>query len=74
MSDTITVRVTPGASHDRVVREGEVIRVYVTAPPADGKANKAVLKLLAKELGVPKSSLAVIRGLTSRDKVVQRLP
>ncbi|MCB1411327.1 MAG: DUF167 domain-containing protein, partial [Rhodobacteraceae bacterium] len=45
------------------------IRVYVTVVPEDGKANKAVIRLLAKALGVPKSSLTLIRGATARDKV-----
>jgi len=65
----ITVRVTPKAARDRIVQDGAVIRVYTTTVPEDGKANAAVTKLLAKALGVPKSKLALIRGLTARDKV-----
>lgn len=66
---TIEVRVTPKASRERIDSSADPIRVYVTAPPEDGKANKAVQKLLAKALGVPKSRLELIRGQTSRDKV-----
>ena len=44
------------------------MQVDVTVAPEDGKANKQVIKLLAKELGLPKSNLAIIRGHTSRDK------
>ena len=44
--------------------------VRVTAPPVDGAANAAVCKLVAKELGVPKSSVSIARGETSRDKVL----
>ena len=43
----------------------------VTAPPAEGKANKAVCEVIANEVGVPKSRVAVIRGDTSRDKLVE---
>ncbi len=66
---SITVRVTPKASRNRVLREGDVVRVYVTTVPEGGKANAAVQELLAKALGMAKSRLTLIRGHTSRDKV-----
>lgn len=65
----IAVRVTPRASRNAVVLDGETIRVLVTVVPEDGKANAAVVKLLAKALGVAKTRLALLRGATSRDKV-----
>ena len=65
----IAVRVTPKASRDRILVEDDAIRVYGTTVPEDGKANKAVVKLLSKALGVPKTRLDLIRGATSRDKV-----
>lgn len=72
---TIQVRVTPKAKMaqikaDKAEDGTPLYRIYVTAAPEDGKANKAVIKLLAKEMGVAKSLLAVIRGETSRDKVI----
>lgn len=48
-----------------------VLRVRVTAPPADGAANEAVIKLLAKHLKVPPSALELVRGSTSRNKVIE---
>lgn len=64
------VRVTPKAARDDVfLRDGQ-IRVNVTTVPEDGKATAAVIKLLAKAMGVPKSRLTVVRGDTSRDKVI----
>jgi uncharacterized protein YggU (UPF0235/DUF167 family) len=65
----IPVRVTPKASRNRITVEDSNIRVYVTTVPEGGKATKEVAKLLAKALGVPKTSLTLIRGATSRDKV-----
>lgn len=62
------VRATPKSSRDRIVIEGEDIRVYVTTVPENGKANAAIIKLLSKALGVPKTSLTLVRGETSRDK------
>lgn len=70
----ITVRVTPRAARNAVEAEGGILRVKVTAVPEDGKANAAVIKLLAKALGLPKSRLALIRGETARDKVFRVLP
>lgn len=65
----IAVRVTPKASRARIVEDGEVLRVYVTEPPADGRANAAVQKALARALGVPKTSLTLVSGAGARDKV-----
>ncbi len=67
----IAVRVTPKASRNAVVVEGDLIRVYVTVVPEGGKANAAVVKLLARAMGVAKSRLHLKRGATSRDKVFE---
>ncbi|QJE71722.1 DUF167 domain-containing protein [Aerophototrophica crusticola] len=70
------LKVTPKASRDRVqgVAEGadgrQVVKVTVTAVPEAGKANAAVIALLAKAWGVPKSSIAVVAGGTDRSKVL----
>ena len=68
---TISVRVRARASRDRIAgwRDG-VLRVSVTAPPVGGRANAAVLELLAGRLGVAKSRLRIVRGLSSQDKAV----
>lgn len=65
----IALRVTPKASRNAIVLSEEGLRAYVTVVPEDGKANAAVVKLLAKALGVAKTRLTLIRGETSRDKV-----
>lgn len=50
---------------------GEVLKVAVTAPPEDGKANQAVIALLAKALGVAKAAISVVAGATDRRKLVE---
>ncbi|MGH2906674.1 MAG: DUF167 domain-containing protein [Solirubrobacterales bacterium] len=67
----LAVRVTPKAGRNAIEapRNGRLI-VRVTAAPEDGKANVAVLKLVAKALGLPKSSLEVVAGVTARDKTI----
>lgn len=72
----ITVRVTPNASRNAIMLAGEgdaaeAILIRVTTTPEDGKANAAVLKLLAKALGIPRSGLSIVRGDTARIKIIQ---
>ena len=68
----LSVRLQPRAKRNEVVgeRAGAVL-IRVTAPPVDGKANDALCRLIAKAAGVPPSQVSVIRGHTSRDKVVR---
>lgn len=72
----LAVKLTPGASSDRidgwdVDAEGRpVLKVRVRARPVEGEANEALIKLLAKALGVPKSAVALQRGGQSRTKMV----
>ena len=67
----LSVRVQPRASNSQVldIRNGR-LRVRTTAAPADGKANKAVIRLLASFLGVAPSRIRVIRGHAQRNKVL----
>ena len=73
----IAVRLTPKASADRVgdtrklPNGDEQLVVYVTAPPEDGKANEAMIRLLAKHLNVAASRLTIMRGQTNRNKLVR---
>ncbi len=69
----INIRVIPRARQNKIVPsdDGTTLRVYTTTVPADGAANDAVIKMLAKHLDVPKTSIKIIRGATSRDKVIE---
>jgi uncharacterized protein (TIGR00251 family) len=68
----LSLRVSPGAK--RTAIEGpygeNAIKVKISAPPVDGKANAEVERFLAGLLGVPRSNVSVIRGASSRDKTV----
>ncbi|HEY9685979.1 MAG TPA: DUF167 domain-containing protein [Coleofasciculaceae cyanobacterium] len=69
----LPVRVTPKGGRDCVLpfQEGDTaIRLKVSAPPEDGKANAAVIKLLADALDIPKSRFSIVRGDKARDKQV----
>ncbi len=68
----LALKVQPRAKRNEiVVGEGADLRVRVTAPPVDSKANEAVVKLLAEQLEVSRSAVRILRGLTSRSKVVE---
>jgi uncharacterized protein len=67
----IAVRVKPRARRDELAGERDgALLVRVTAPPVEGRANDAVRKLLAKELGIAAGRVSVVRGASSRDKIV----
>lgn len=67
----ISLHVQPGARKEGVTGLfGASIKVALKAPPVDGKANSALLRFLADELGVPQSSLELCAGASSRDKKV----
>lgn len=67
----LRVRVTPGARTESILIEDGRVLVKVRAKPTDGEANSAVEKLVARAVGVPSSRCRIVRGATSREKVVQ---
>jgi uncharacterized protein len=70
-STRVRLRVSPGARQTELVgRHGEGWKVRVAAPPEGGRANDAVLDLLARELSLPRRSLSIVSGQTGREKVV----
>jgi uncharacterized protein len=71
-STSLRVRVSPGASRTELVgRHGDGWKVRVSAPPEGGRANDAVLRLLAERLELPRRSLEIVSGHGGRDKVVR---
>jgi len=67
----LTIRVQPGAARSSVAGpHGDALRIQVAAPPVDGKANAALERFLADALGVPRRAVEVVRGHTSRTKLV----
>ena len=69
---TFAVKVHPRAKKNAITGEvGDALKVALTAPPVDGKANQACIEFFAKLLNVPRSSVTIAAGQTSRNKVIR---
>ena len=69
---TFAIRVQPRAKKNALTGElGEALRISLTAPPVDGRANDACVEFFANLLKVPRSSVTIASGLTSRNKVIR---
>ena len=66
----VEIKVIPGAKKNAMKQEEGRWKVYLSAPPADGKANKALLGLLAEHFQVRKSQIEITKGLKSRHKTI----
>ena len=68
----LSVRVVPRASRNEVSGEHDgALKIRLTAPPVEGKANKALIEFLAKTLGVPRGQVSLVAGDTSRAKRIR---
>ncbi|MDO5576051.1 MAG: DUF167 domain-containing protein [Fibrobacter sp.] len=69
-SCTIDIRLKPRAKSDKITVTESILEIAVTSPPVESKANLHLVKLLAKRLGVSRSSVQIIKGEHSRNKSV----
>ena len=69
---TVSVRVVPRSSKEGVAGfEGGVVRIRLNAPPVEGKANDALLRFIAKAVGVPRNRITLVTGERGRSKIVR---
>jgi uncharacterized protein (TIGR00251 family) len=67
---TLSVRVHPGARKNGVTGvHADAVKIALTAPPVDGKANEALIAFLAEALRLPRARIVIVSGLTSRAKM-----
>lgn len=71
MSKTIKVKIIPRSSQNKIIEEEGYLKIKLTAPPVEGKANKALIAFLSKEWGLPKSKITIVRGKTSKNKIIE---
>jgi uncharacterized protein (TIGR00251 family) len=67
----IQVKVKPNSKAEELSREGDSFIVKVKEPPKEGKANQAVVKLLAQHFGIPQSQVRILSGFRSKNKVIE---
>ena len=73
MPKRITIKVLPRSSRNMIdgpLEDGSY-RVKITAAPVDGEANKKVIAFLSKEWNIPKSKITIVKGETSKDKIIE---
>jgi len=68
---TVNIRVIPNAKKQKIVEAEGLLKVYVNAPATEGRANEAVIELLAEHFGTKKRLITIISGLRSRQKTIQ---
>lgn len=63
-------KISPNSSKNEFIKNGDEIKIKITAPPVDGKANKFLTEFLSKTFKVPKTSIKIIKGETSKEKTI----
>ena len=66
----LQIKISPNSSKNEFIKNNDSIKLKITVPPVDGKANKAVIDLLSKSFKVPKSYFEILRGETSKEKTI----
>ena len=66
----VNLRISPNAKKNEIIKDGDIIKVKITALPIDGKANKALVEFFAKNFKIPKTSIEILKGETSKEKTI----
>lgn len=68
----LTIKITPRSPRNEIqqILENGTIKIRLTAPPVDGKANQALIEFLSEKLGVPRNNIKIISGQTSHTKII----
>lgn len=66
----VNIRISPNAKKNEIIKDGDIIKVKITALPIDGKANKALVEFFAKNFKIPKTSIEILKGETSKEKTI----
>ncbi|MBS3170989.1 DUF167 domain-containing protein [Candidatus Woesearchaeota archaeon] len=67
----IGIKVVPNAKNNSIIKENNLLKVYVKKPAIDNKANKEIIELLGKFFEVKKKNVKIIKGEKSRNKIVE---
>ena len=64
------IKISPNAKKNEIIKSETEVKIKITAQPVDGKANKALIEFLSKEFKIPKTSIQIIKGETSKEKTI----
>ncbi len=66
----INIKISPNSSKNEIIKDGEIFKIKITSPPVDGKANKSLIEFLSKTFKIPKTSIKILKGETSKEKTI----
>ena len=64
------IKISPNAKKNEIIKTESEVKIKITAQPIDGKANKALIEFLSKEFKIPKTSIQILKGETSKEKTL----
>ena len=66
----VNLKISPNAKKNEIIKTDTELKIKITAQPIDGKANKALIEFLSKNFKIPKTSIKILKGETSKEKTV----
>ena len=66
----VNIKISPNAKKNEIIKDCDFIKIKITAQPIDGKANKALIEFLSKNFKIPKTSIKILKGETSKEKTI----
>ena len=66
----ISLKIVPNSSKNDIIVENEIVKAKVTAQPIENKANKALIELISNKFKIPKTSIEIVKGHTSKEKTI----
>lgn len=66
----VNIKISPNAKKNEIIKTSEETKIKITAQPIDGKANKGLIEFLSKTFKIPKTSIQIVKGETSKEKTV----
>ncbi|MCI1273913.1 MAG: DUF167 domain-containing protein [Clostridiaceae bacterium] len=66
----VHIKISPNASKNEIIKSEDGVKVKITAQPVENKANKALVEFLSKEFKIPKTSIEIVKGQTSKEKTL----
>ena len=66
----VNIKISPNSSKNEIIKDGEIFKIKITAQPIERKANKALIEFLSKTFKIPKTSIKILKGETSKEKTI----